>query len=360
VNLRIFRFQGAPQRAATATERQQILETLDELERLLRAGEKIPDRLRLPPPIALDGASAHRVKKTAELYWEKGGSGISYWLPALLRLVASHPSEELLPFWEHVTPLRKVARRQDVSAEERAWIAMQVLTTMIGQGSRAAQATWLQILPQLRPLDRGELLRETLTRLPQPQAVPFLALARTLATEDPALETRYVLRRLLVTHGESFPLEPLEGEIEFELKGSKFSCLLGLRSADTLFALHEAIQRALNWDNDHLWCFFVGAQREGPLRWPAEEVHGCEERVLADSDPHPRAARPGEFAPEQLGELGLRVGDKLLYHFDFGDNHLFELRVAALRNQKSPKTRYPILTIKKGKPPRQYDFEPED
>lgn len=30
---------------------------LDELERLLRAGEKIPDRLRLPPPVTLDQAS---------------------------------------------------------------------------------------------------------------------------------------------------------------------------------------------------------------------------------------------------------------------------------------------------------------
>lgn len=47
--------------------------------------------------------------------------------------------------------------------------------------------------------------------------------------------------------------------------------------------------------------------------------------MLTDSDAKPRAARPGEFAPEQLGSLGLRVGDKLLYNFDFGDNHVFEL-----------------------------------
>jgi hypothetical protein len=360
VSLRRLLFQIAPERAATTSELQQILHTLAELERLLHAGEKIPDRLRLPPPVTLDRTTAHRVKKTAELYWEKGGSGISYWLPALLRLVASHPGEELLPFWERVTPLRKIPRKQDASAEERAWLAMRMLTTMIGQGSLAAQATWLKILPQLRPLDRGVLLRETLARLSALQAAPFLALARTMATEAPALETRYILRRLLVTCGESYPPDPLDGEIEFELKSYKFACLLGLRSTDTLFTLHEAIQRALDWDNDHLWCFFLGTQTEGPLRWPAEDVHGCEDLVLTDSDAKPRAARPGEFAPEQLGSLGLRVGDKLLYNFDFGDNHVFELRAAAIRAQRPSEARYPTLTIKKGKPPRQYGFEPDD
>lgn len=116
MSLRRLLFQIAPERAATTSELQQILHTLAELERLLHAGEKIPDRLRLPPPVTLDRTTAHRVKKTAELYREKGGSGISYWLPALLRLVASHPDEERLPFWERVTPLRKIPRKQDSSA----------------------------------------------------------------------------------------------------------------------------------------------------------------------------------------------------------------------------------------------------
>ncbi len=58
--------------------------------------------------------------------------------------------------------------------------------------------------------------------------------------------------------------------------------------------------------------------------------------------------------PDRIGELGLRVGNKLIYHFDFGDNHLIPLKVLAVDDQLPRGMKLPAITKTRGKPPEQY------
>jgi hypothetical protein len=186
-----------------------------------------------------------------------------------------------------------------------------------------------------------------------------------------------------------------------------FACDIELRVTDPIPALHHAIQDALGWDSDHLWCLRIGSKREAHLEWPlseaawwsspspyalvdgsafADEVGEYEEDADGEDDEEgeglvdvgPAAGaeggresedegddedgwddgmfgRPREDAGlKQLGHLGLRPGDKLTYHFDFGDNHLMPLKVKSMGPPKGKAAKYPRITSPKGKRPRQY------
>lgn len=83
----------------------------------------------------------------------------------------------------------------------------------------------------------------------------------------------------------------------------------------TLAALHEIIQLAMGWENCHLHSFEHGRTTFGPPNFD-----------LADRDE----------AKVRLGDLGLRVGAKLRYTYDFGDSWEHELRVEAIEAAEGP------------------------
>ncbi len=60
-----------------------------------------------------------------------------------------------------------------------------------------------------------------------------------------------------------------------------------------------------------------------------------------------------------LGQLGLRVGHTLLYYFDYGDDHMFDVALVAIQPQAEPGD-YPRLVESEGKTPPQYDGDDDD
>lgn len=105
----------------------------------------------------------------------------------------------------------------------------------------------------------------------------------------------------------------------------------------SLGQLHDAIQEAFDFDNDHLYAFYVdGNPRTG--------------KPIYCSD----AGEGGKTAEETyIEDMGLYQGQKLYYLFDFGD--MWEFGVELIKIEKGaslpPK---PVITETKGKSPEQY------
>lgn len=113
---------------------------------------------------------------------------------------------------------------------------------------------------------------------------------------------------------------------------------LAVGADQPLSALHDAIQQAFGWYDDHLYSFWLDG-----VFW------GDRELELTTPDAPDEAARTAD-AP--LAELGLAVGDRLAYVFDFGD----EWRVLlTLRESTEPDGGdYPRVLEREGNAPPQY------
>jgi len=109
--------------------------------------------------------------------------------------------------------------------------------------------------------------------------------------------------------------------------------------------LHLAIQDAFDFDNDHLYSFFMDGKRYSRDRY---ESPNCED---------------GPYADEAIiGELGLYTGQKILYLFDYGDSWEFEVQLLKINEGEEP-VKQPQIIDSKGEAPEQYpswDDEDED
>jgi hypothetical protein len=107
-----------------------------------------------------------------------------------------------------------------------------------------------------------------------------------------------------------------------------------------LHQLHHIIQKLVKFDDDHMYAFFPNGKES--------YSHGNYYSSHAEET--------GEGKPSHLfclGQLGLFVGQKILYLFDYGDNWKFQIDVLAIDPEAKPKKDYELLKST-GKPPKQY------
>ncbi len=115
----------------------------------------------------------------------------------------------------------------------------------------------------------------------------------------------------------------------------------------TLYNLHMDVQNAFNWDNDHLFSFYLG----GKLFDRANEYSG---------DPlgghiMPRIGPPSKSAAAtQIRDLQLTENATFLYLFDYGDELVHEIIVEQIRDKNDQDKTLPSIVNKVGKPPPQY------
>jgi hypothetical protein len=107
-----------------------------------------------------------------------------------------------------------------------------------------------------------------------------------------------------------------------------------------LFDLHLYIQEIINFDNDHLFEFFVGKN------WRKRE------RVFGDED---------EFGFEDVEGLDINLkkiypmkGSNLYYHFDFGDSWIFKIKKGKKKKYVEKGITYPRVIESEGENPEQY------
>lgn len=96
----------------------------------------------------------------------------------------------------------------------------------------------------------------------------------------------------------------------------------------TLQNLHKYIQKIVDFDDDHLYEFYVG------------------------KNPRNRAFTVPKKT--KLNEIYPLTGYKLYYLFDFGDSWLFEIKKSRKKKTEIKQTKYPALIESSGVNPEQY------
>jgi hypothetical protein len=129
---------------------------------------------------------------------------------------------------------------------------------------------------------------------------------------------------------------------------------LQIRGDQTLQHLHRAIFDAFGRDDEHAYEFQFGKRPmdpEGP-----RYVLPAEFEIERDED-NPPAGRVTETT---LDSLGLKVGRRFGYWFDYGDDWWHQINVEAVE-EKAPRGKYPRVTKRVGKSPPQYvDWDKEE
>lgn len=119
---------------------------------------------------------------------------------------------------------------------------------------------------------------------------------------------------------------------------------IAVRSDQTLEHLHNALQAAFEWDDDHLYSFWLS----GKFWDRAESEYST-----------PGWCRQGQrSAHTRLERVGLAVGQKLAYIFDFGDE--WRVRLTLSKVGPADDGTYPRVVASRGEAPPQYpDYEDE-
>jgi hypothetical protein len=125
---------------------------------------------------------------------------------------------------------------------------------------------------------------------------------------------------------------------------------IAVGSDSTLDDLHLAIQEAFGWDADHLYSFFLSGEE-----WDSETEYTLlnrESMVECDLPPSRDTRRA------RVRDLGIEVGAKFLYLFDYGDCHVFAVELIE-KDKQVIKGGLPFVVDQRGRSPEQYPDVPE-
>jgi len=102
----------------------------------------------------------------------------------------------------------------------------------------------------------------------------------------------------------------------------------------TLVRLHKYIQDIIEFDNDHLFEFYIGKNPRNRTRTVPKK--------------------------SKLNEIYPLTGQKLYYLFDFGDDWLFKIKKSRKKRVENEKCSYPRITESAGDNPEQYFHDDDD
>ncbi len=139
----------------------------------------------------------------------------------------------------------------------------------------------------------------------------------------------------------------------FTRKNPVVSRTIQIRGDQTLADLHRAIFDAFDREEEHSYEFQFG---QGPMDPQAARYVLPAATALPLENVKPPAGRVTDTA---IASLGLAVGDRFGYWFDFGDDWWHQINVEAIQH-RAPRGRYPKVTKREGESPPQYAAEDED
>ena len=135
--------------------------------------------------------------------------------------------------------------------------------------------------------------------------------------------------------------EPKKGTYVFRVSLGRIWRKIALSDEHTLDDLHLAIQEAFDFDNDHLYAFYMDTRRRS-------------ENCYSD----PRGERPPYADDALLSQLDLFVGQSIRYLFDFGDCWEFDVSLLEIADRSHKGG--PEILAGKGESPEQYPQWDED
>jgi len=324
-------------------------ERMRALKRSLRAGRNLSDGRtfyyfggeveRIAPA---DLPEMERLYRTVR---RRGGPGSRLVKEGMLGAIASNGSPDSLPFWREALALEG---KRDMLKKTRHEFAVAGLALAAFRAGDAESLVELQALALEGPTPEAQgLAARALWLAPRNlalEASPQLpALLTRIATAGRSLLPRYQARLGLHLLERPVPLDSPAGSLTFKAQlGRGFHCLVELPAAAPLYTLHRAIQDGFDWDDDHLYCFYLNGKGSRAFEIPGLDPLGNP----FDDTEYPDASE------WRLGEVGFVKGSRFTYYFDFGDSHVFAVRVAAVHDAPRP---YPLPHItRSGEPPAQY------
>jgi len=131
-------------------------------------------------------------------------------------------------------------------------------------------------------------------------------------------------------------------EIEEEI-----SRVIEIKDKQTLYDLHMNIQNLFEWDNDHMFSFYLGENlfdrdneySANPLGEHIDSSYGKQSKSAAETE---------------LRDLDLPMNFTFWYLFDYGDELVHKVTVEKIREMKPEENGFPKLTDRKGNAPPQY------
>jgi hypothetical protein len=137
---------------------------------------------------------------------------------------------------------------------------------------------------------------------------------------------------------------------EFAKKNPVISRTIEIRGDQSLEKLHEAIFKAFNREDEHLYEFQVGGK--GPND-PKARRYGL---TLPDDDMFGEREE-GDVTETTIDSLKLKKDETFGYWFDFGDDWWHQIDVISIETKNS-KSKYPRISKRIGQSPPQYvDFD---
>ena len=144
----------------------------------------------------------------------------------------------------------------------------------------------------------------------------------------------YKLKVLLIRMG----YEELEEEV---------SRTLEVMGNNTLYDLYMDIQRAFNWDNDHMFSFYFGELFDRENEYSGNPVgQHLSSRIGIKSK---------SAAATEIRDLTLTEASSFLYLFDFGDELVHEIKVEEIRDCNDLDNKYYKIVSEVGIISSQYE-----
>ena len=338
-----------------------LLDGLDALERLLDSEPPHGgmDRLRgfggyrHAIYVPLDAAELRRVERLCARVWHSRSTSRARVEETLLGHIAAMADEASLPFYRSALAF---VRPRDSFATERKRIVVAAIACLAGMtGSHAAHAELAELLSHDHPVVRCAAIDS----YAQIQATPKGTLPRDvtqrlqkIAEHDPAFAPRFIARDCLARAGQRVPIQPDAAVYAFRASLGRASCTVELTASQSLDELASAILEAFGWDRDHLYEFaLTGDLRDRRYVLPAEPDEPMWREL--GSEGRDRTSHPSSM-DLPLGALGLTKGHPMIFRYDFGDNHQFNVVVAAIHPKQAPRTKYPRIVTRPAKLPDQY------
>lgn len=121
----------------------------------------------------------------------------------------------------------------------------------------------------------------------------------------------------------------------------------------SLADLGEVIPLAFDFDDPHLWSFFLSGKA-----WDASSEYARQSQPGPFGGPRARAASRVHIRDVPVpGKTGKR---ELLFRFDYGDEWHFGVKLVRTRDQVEPAASYPRIVASQGDAPPQYPDVEDD
>jgi hypothetical protein len=227
-----------------------------------------------------------------------------------------------------------------------------------------ARAEWAELLPHLKQISIEVLSQETLPRWDQAFGELYAQVeqARTLAARKGKAMARSrkpakkASKATAQGQGRLYTLDVfiISGPVseKFAKKNPVVSRTIQIRSDQTLEDLHHAIFDGYGRWEEHMYEFQFGKRPMDPKARRYVLPNALE---IQKNQPNPPIGRVDQTS---IDSLGLKVGDRFGYWFDFGDDWWHQINVEAIED-KVPRGKLPKVTKQVGKSPPQYADEDE-